>query len=100
MAVVPVSPEVSRALGRPNQRGVLVAEVVPRSPAASAGIKEGELIVAFQNTPIQSPSELTRRVGGTPPGTKVDLKIVGPGGERTVSVTLGRLADEPSSGDR
>jgi hypothetical protein len=39
-------------------------------------------------------------VGGTPPGTKVDLKIVGTGGERTVSVTLGRLADEPSSGDR
>jgi hypothetical protein len=39
-------------------------------------------------------------VGGTPPGTKVDLKIAGSGGERTVSVTLGRLADEPSSGDR
>jgi serine protease Do len=100
VAVVPVSPEVSRSLGVANQRGVVVAEVVPRSPAASAGIREGDLIVAFQTIPIQSPSELTRRVGGTPPGTKVDLRVAGPGGERTVSVTLGRLADEPSSGDR
>ena len=100
VAVVPVSPEVSRSLGVASQRGVVVAEVVPRSPAASAGIREGDLIVAFQTIPIQSPSELTRRVGGTPPGTKVDLRVVGPGGERTISVTLGRLADEPSSGDR
>ena len=100
VAVVPVSPEVSRSLGVSSQRGVVVAEVVPRSPAAAAGIREGDLIVAFQNIPIQSPSELTRRVGGTPPGSKVDLRVAGPGGERTISVTLGRLADEPSSGDR
>ena len=100
VAVVPVSPEVSRSLGVANQRGVVVAEVVPRSPAAAAGIREGDLIVAFQNIPIQSPSELTRRVGGTPPGTKVDLRVAGAGGERTISATLGRLADEPGSGDR
>jgi serine protease Do len=100
VAVVPVSPEVSRSIGLPSPRGVVVAEVVPRSPAAAAGIREGDVIVSFQNAPIQGPSELTRRVGGTPPGTKVDLTIAGTGGERTVSVTLGRLADEPSSGDR
>ena len=75
VAVVPVSPEVSRSLGLSSQRGAVVAEVVPRSPAAAAGIREGDVIVSFQNAPIQGPSELTRRVGGTPPGTKVDLKI-------------------------
>jgi serine protease Do len=78
----------------------VVAEVVPRSPAAAAGIREGDVIVSYQNAPIQSPNELTRRVGGTPPGTKVDLRVAGTDGERTVSVTLGRLADEPGSGDR
>jgi serine protease Do len=78
----------------------VVAEVVARSPAAAAGIREGDVIVSYQNVPIQTPNELTRRVGGTPPGTKVDLRVAGTGGERTVSVTLGRLADEPSSGDR
>ena len=100
VAVVPVSPEMSRSLRLPSPRGAMVADVVPRSPAAAAGIREGDVIVSFQNAPIQAPSELTRRVGGTPPGTKVDLKIAGSGGARTVSVSLGRLADEPSSGDR
>ena len=78
----------------------MVNGFVPGSSARAAGIAEGDVIVSFQNAPIQAPSELTRRVGGTPPGTKVDLKIAGSGGERTVSVSLGRLADEPSSGDR
>jgi len=100
VAVVPLSPELSRLLKVPAQRGAVVAEVVPRSPAAAAGIREGDVIVSYQNVPIQSPNELTRRVGGTPPGTSVDLGIAGTGGERTVSVRLGRLADEPSSGDR
>jgi len=100
VAVVPLSPEVGRSLGLSSQRGAVVADVVPRSPAAAAGIREGDVIVSYQNAPIQGPSELTRRVGGTPPGSKVDLKIAGSGGERTVSVTLGRLADEPSSDDR
>jgi serine protease Do len=100
VAVLPLSPELSRSLKVPAQRGAVVAEVVPRSPAAAAGIREGDVIVSYQNVPIQSPGELTRRVGGTPPGSKVNLQIAGTGGERTVSVTLGRLADEPSSGDR
>jgi S1-C subfamily serine protease len=100
VAVLPLSPELSRALKVPAQRGAVVAEVVARSPAAAAGIREGDVIVSYQNVPIQSPGELTRRVGGTPPGTTVDLRIAGTAGERTVSVTLGRLADEPSSGDR
>jgi serine protease Do len=96
VAVVPVSPEVSRSIGLPSPRGAVVAEVVPRSPAAAAGIREGDVIVSLQNAPIQGPSELTRRVGATPPGTEVDLTIGGTGVERTVSVTLVRLADETS----
>jgi serine protease Do len=100
VAVAPVPPEVRRSLGPPPNRGVVVAQVVPRSPAASAGIKEGDVITAFQDAPIQSPTELTRRVGGTPPGTEVSLKVARPGGERTVTVKVGQLSDEPTSEDR
>jgi S1-C subfamily serine protease len=67
VAMVPVSPEVGCSIGLPSPRGAVVAEVVPRSPTAGAGIREGDVIVSFQNAPIQGPSELTRRVGGTPP---------------------------------
>ena len=101
VGVGPVPADVRRQIGLTGERGALVAEVVPRSPAAAAGLTPGEVITAFQNVPIQSPNELTRRVGGTPPGTQVALKIARPGaGERTVTATLGTLRDEPTSEDR
>ena len=101
VAVGPVPADVRRTLGLPPERGALVAEVVPRSPAAGAGLSAGDVVTAFQNVPIQSPNELTRRVGGTPPGTQVALKVARPGGgERTVTATIGRLRDTPTSDDR
>jgi serine protease Do len=101
VAVGPVPPDVRRALDLPPERGTLVAEVVPRSPAAEAGIAGGDVIVAFNGAPIQSPNDLTRRVGGTPPGAEVKLTIARAGtGPRTLSVALGTLKDEPMSGDR
>jgi len=101
VAVAPVPADIQRELRLPAPAGALVAEVVPRSPAASAGLARGDVVTVFQNAPIQSPNELTRRVGGTPPGTQVALKVVRPGaGERTVTTTLARLPDEPATDDR
>jgi serine protease Do len=100
VAVGPVTPEARRALDLPAPRGALVAEVVPRSPAAAAGIAQGDVITAFQDVAVQSPTDLTRRVAGTPPGVQVSLKVARRGGERALTVTLGRLPDEPNSEDR
>ena len=100
VAVAPVPPEVRRALDLPAQRGALVADVVPRSPAAAAGLVPGDVITAFQDAPIQNPIDLTRRVARTPPGTQVTLRIVRESGGRTVAATLGRLSDEPTAEDR
>ena len=97
---MPVSPEVQRALKLPVARGALVAEVVPRSPAAGAGLAQGDVITSFQDVYIQSPTEMTRRVAGTPPGTTVTLQVARKDGEHTMSMTLGRLRDEPTSEDR
>ena len=101
VAVAPVPADLRKKIGLEGDRGALVAEVVPRSPAAGAGLKPGDVITAFQDVPIQSPNGLTRRVGGTPPGTQVALKVIRPGeGERTVTAALDRLREEPTSEDR
>jgi serine protease Do len=100
VAVMPVPPEVRRALDLPPQRGALVAQVVPRSPAAAGGIQEGDVITGFEDASIQSPTDLTRRVSRSRPGTTVTLRVARQGGERTVSATLGRLPEQPTSGER
>jgi serine protease Do len=100
VSVGPVTPESTQTLGLPSRRGALVAEVVPRSPAAAAGIRGGDVITAFQGVEIQSPHDLTRRVAGTPPGATVSLAVAGSGGKRTVSATLAELKDRTPSDDR
>jgi len=100
VAVAPVTPDARKSAGLDTPGGALVAEVVPRSPAAAAGIKPGDVITAFQQEPVNNPHDLTRRVAGTPPGTKVNLKVVRPDGPQTVTATLDRLKDEPQTPDR
>jgi len=48
---------------------------------------------ALWGEPIQSPHDLTRRVAGTPPGSKVTLRVARGDGEASVEATLGRLRD-------
>jgi len=102
VSVTPVTPEARRASGTEAATGALVAETVPGSPAASAGINTGDIIVAFQGERIQNPHDLTRRVAGTPPGSKVTLRVARGGRETSVDATLGRLKDtpRPSGGER
>src|SRR6185503_19422453 len=68
VGVAPVTPDAARSAGIERTAGAMVVEVVPGSPAAKAGLKAGDVVVAFQNHPVQDPHELTRRVAGTPPG--------------------------------
>jgi serine protease Do len=100
VAVMPVTPEARRAADLPAPRGALVAEVSPGSPAASAGIKPGDVIARFQGEEIQNPHDLTRRVAATPPGTPVKLDVVRPGGPVTVTARLSELRDTRTAEDR
>jgi serine protease Do len=93
VSVMPITPEARQAARLESSRGALVAEIVSGSPAAGAGLKPGDVIVAFQNEPIQSPHDLTRRVAATPPGSKVTLRVVRGGTQTSLDATLGRLKD-------
>jgi len=93
VSVMPVTPEARQTARVESSRGALVAEVVPGSPAAAAGLKPGDIIVAIQKDAIQSPHDLTRRVAATPPGAKVTLRVARGGSETSVDATLGRLKD-------
>jgi serine protease Do len=97
VAVAPLTPDARRTAGLQKGGGALVAEVVPRSPAAAAGIKPGDVITAFQGNEIQSPHDLTRRVGGTPPGVTVALDVTRGQERRQVSARLGELRDASNS---
>jgi serine protease Do len=67
--------------------------VLSGSPAERAGLQKGDVIVAIDEQTITSPSDLTRRITMTPPGTKVRVTIARDGGQKTIPVELGRAPE-------
>lgn len=58
-----VARQLRRAVGLPERDGLLVREVEDDSPAARAGIAEGDLIVAVDERPISSADDLFDALG-------------------------------------
>jgi serine protease Do len=69
--------------------GALVAQVVPDSAAAKAGIKPGDVILKLNGSPILDSGALSVRVNAMAPGEKTTLDIVREGKPMTVNVTIG-----------
>jgi hypothetical protein len=72
-----------------GSQGVIVVDVLPGSPAASAGLRAGDQISAVNGRPIGTHLELTRRVAVLPPGTALRLSVRRGNRVRDVVVTLG-----------
>ena len=78
--------------------GALVAQVVPDSAAEHAGIKEGDVILKYNGTPITDAGALSARVSGAAPGEKATLEIRRNGKPMSVTATIGSASTEPPPG--
>jgi len=95
VAIAPVTPEVAKRLGRTSREGAVVTELVPNGPAARAGVRSGDLIVAFQGTQVRRAGELPRLVARASAGSAAELRLVRDGREQVISVRLGELPARP-----
>jgi serine protease Do len=86
--IQPVTPEMAESLGMKTDKGAIVAEAMPGTPAADAGIKAGDVITKLNGQVIVDASDLTRRVGSFKPSDKVELTYLRNGDEKTASITL------------
>jgi serine protease Do len=68
--------------------GAVVAELSNGSPASTAGLRGGDLIVEFDGKPVRSPNQLAEIVAGTPVGRTVKLKFIRNGQAQTASITI------------
>ncbi|RTF90782.1 serine endoprotease DegP [Serratia marcescens] len=83
-----MTPDMAKAFNTDAQRGAFVSEVLPKSAAAKAGIKAGDILVSVDGKPVNSFAELRAKVGTTAPGKTLKVGLLRDGKPQEVSVTL------------
>jgi len=89
-----MTPEIASSLGVPSERGALVADVSPNSPAARAGLKQGDVIVKFNGREIDKLHDLPRLVAETPINSKADLTVWRSGHDEQLQVNVGQMPND------
>ena len=92
--IQPVTEELAQSMSLGSEKGALVAQVQPDSPALSAGIKSGDVIKSVDDKSVDSIRDLTRMISGIKPGTSVKLGVWRDGKDMAVTAKVGDQKDE------
>lgn len=95
-----VTPEVARALKLPRPAGAILNEIWPGGPAALAGLKEGDVIVAIDGEPVFDEGALRYRVGVKNDGDAARVTYMRNGREENAAVRLKLPPDQPARDER
>lgn len=94
VSIQKVTPEIADSFGMKEPRGALIGDVATGSPAEAAGIKRGDIIVAFNGKVIKTVSDLPLTVAQSPVGATVPVTLVREGKELTVRLKIAEMPEE------
>ncbi|MBI2202864.1 MAG: DegQ family serine endoprotease [Candidatus Rokubacteria bacterium] len=94
VSLQPLTSDLATSFGVADGKGVLVAEVQPRSPAAKAGLESGDVIIGFNGKKVESAADLARAVGFARPGEEVRLTVWRDRAEHKLTAKLGEQPGE------
>ena len=97
VSIQPLGPELRKALGLGDQEGALIADIVRKSPAEAAGLQRGDVVIGLAGKRITEPGTLSREIAMARPGSKIELRVLRDGHERTIDVRVGNLPEETST---
>ncbi|HEY4952760.1 MAG TPA: Do family serine endopeptidase, partial [Verrucomicrobiae bacterium] len=86
-----INADLAKQFNLPDQSGALVDDVLTDGPAAKAGIKSSDVIVAFNGKPVADGNSLRFAVSDCPPGSAATVKVIRDGHEKVFAVTLAQM---------
>lgn len=94
VAIQEITPALAKSFKLPeNRKGVLISDVNENGPSFAAGIRRGDVVIAFNGREVQSVSQLRNLVARTVVGRDAEVKVLREGHEQTIKV---RVAERPS----
>ncbi len=94
VAIQEITPALAKSFKIPeNRKGVLISDVNENGPSFAAGMKRGDVVVAFNGKEVQSVSQLRNLVARTVVGRDADVKVLRDGKEQMLKV---KVAERPS----
>jgi len=87
--------DISKRFGMREGFGAVIVEVIKETPAAAAGLQNGDLVVAFRDRLVVDTRSLQRAIASTPVGETVRLTVLRrEEGRRPVQVKVGAMPDQ------
>ena len=94
VAIQPMTPELAKSFRLDSPAGAVVTTVERGSPAERAGLKPGDVILAYNGKAIEDANELPRVVAATKPGQQAELEIVRDGKRQRMPVKVGEFKEQ------
>ena len=88
-----VGQQLADSFGLDRPRGAIVAQVEKGSPAARAGLRAGDVILAVGGQPIERSGQLSAVISQIRPGTRVELEVWRDRASRKIEVEVGELKE-------
>jgi serine protease DegQ len=95
-----VTADIAPMLGLKVAKGAVVTRVLASSPAAAAGLREGDVITAVNGKPVNASNELANLEGLLPVGTQVMISVLREGAPVTLTATLKPTELRQITGDK
>src|SRR6266508_3620183 len=93
VSLQPLSPELAQSLGLDGTQGAVVGATITGSPAAQAGLQQGDVILSYNKIPVEDYRHVQRLVAETAVGKIVTLELLRKKQKVQVSLTIGEVPD-------
>jgi serine protease Do len=94
--LLPLDKTLAEGLGLKVDRGVMVKEVLPGTPAEEAGLKSKDVIIEFNGKPVKELQKFRIMVANTPVGSKVPIVVLRKNKKKKLSIRIMERPEEPT----
>jgi len=94
IGIQPLTPELAKSFGVRADEGILVNQIMPKSPAEAAGLKVGDLILSLDGKPIKDARQMQRLVAEAEIGKTIEVVVLR---DKTKQALKVQVAEMPAS---